>query len=155
MNKNQARIPKTHEASLPAGPASDTPAWSLQTGRWGLFFWLSAGMGLEALHLVKAPLYLEDSLRRELWTLAHAHGTLLSAVALLLVVLVPRLTLSPARLRWIDRLVAIGSVLVPLGFFFGGIGHGEADPSLAILLVPTGAAMLAAGLLLLALAGRR
>lgn len=130
-------------------------SWSLQTGRWGLLLWLGGGMALEALHLVKAPLYLEDTLRRELWTLAHAHGTLLSAVTLLLVVLAPRLELSATRRRLADRLAAVGSVLVPLGFLLGGIGHSEADPSLAIVLVPLGGLLLAAALVVVALAGRR
>jgi hypothetical protein len=129
--------------------------WTLSAGRWGLVVWLVGGMALETLHLVKAPSYLEDSLRRELWTLAHAHGALLSAVGLLLVVLVPRLALAPARLRRIDRLTTAGLILLPLGFLLGGIAHGEADPSPFVVLVPVGAVLLAVALVLVALARRR
>ncbi len=112
-------------------------------------------MVLEALHLFKAPFYLEDPLRRELWVLAHAHGALLSAISLLIVALVPRLTLSPARWQRIDRGLAVGALLVPWGFLLGGIGHGEADPSPAILLVPVGALLLAVSLGQIALAKSR
>ena len=34
-------------------------------GRWSLLAWLSSGLALEALHLWKAPFFLEDPLRRE------------------------------------------------------------------------------------------
>jgi hypothetical protein len=33
-------------------------------------------------------------------------------------------------------------VLLPLGFFLGGIGHSEVDPSLGVLLVPVGGLLL-------------
>src|SRR4051795_4207629 len=51
-------------------------------GWWGLLLFLSLGIALEALHGFKAGFYLDPAhrLRRLLWTLAHAHGTLLALV---------------------------------------------------------------------------
>jgi hypothetical protein len=57
-----------------------------------------------------------------------------------------------ARRRSVARQVAWGSVLMPLGFFAGGILNSEGDPSLGILLVPVGAALLVVALLRCALA---
>src|SRR5712691_1719214 len=51
-------------------------------GWWGLLLFLSLGIALETLHGFKVGYYLDPAhkLRRLLWTLAHAHGTLLSLV---------------------------------------------------------------------------
>lgn len=138
------------ESSAPPPAAGPPRPWCLPVGLWGLAFWLLGGLALETLHGFKATLYLEDPVRRELWTLAHAHGTLMSAVCLLLALLAPRLALAPARARRADRLFAGAAVLLPAGFLLGGIGHSESDPSLAILLVPAGALAAAAALVLLA-----
>ena len=40
------------------------------------------GLTLEALHALKVGVYLGSELRRELWTLAHAHGNLLGILCL-------------------------------------------------------------------------
>ena len=94
----------------------------------------------------KVPGYLQDELRREMWTLAHAHGTLFSLACLVLEGRRP-----PRRA---DRLFAAGAVLLPLGFFLGGALHSEPDPGLGIILVPVGG-LLAAAALVTVLAGRR
>jgi hypothetical protein len=94
----------------------------------------------------KLARYLEDSLRRELWTLAHAHGTLLSIACLVLAWAGPLASLDASRARWCDRLFALGAVVLPLGFLLGGAWHSEADPGLGIVLVPAGGLLAAAGL---------
>jgi hypothetical protein len=127
-------------------------------GLAGLLAWLVGGMALEALHALKLSAYLEDPVRRLMWTLAHAHGTLLSIAAIVLgAVALPRSGASARDQRRSDRLFAAGSVLLPLGFFLGGLRHPEGDPGLGILLVPVGALACAAGLAipLIALARRR
>src|SRR5438132_8647616 len=123
-------------------------------GWCGLLIFLSVGGFLESLHGFKIGFYLDPGhkLRRELWTLAHAHGTLLSLVnigfALGLAYFgqwsVPRLKLTSFFL--VDALV-----LIPAGFFLGGLTHSEGDPSLGVLLVPVGALLLfiAIGLIIL------
>ena len=51
-------------------------------GWWGLLVFLGLGIALETLHGFKIGFYLDPAhqLRRLLWTLAHAHGTLVSVV---------------------------------------------------------------------------
>ncbi len=52
----------------------------LRVGWWFLLKMLSLGITLETLHGAKAGVYLDlsNQTRRQMWTLAHAHGTLLS-----------------------------------------------------------------------------
>lgn len=121
--------------------------WCLPVGLAGLFVWLVGGVVLESLHIFKTAAYLEDDVRRLLWTLAHAHGTLFSALCVIVSKVVPDLPLSARARRTSDRLFAAGSVILPLGFLLGGIVHTESDPGVAVLLVPIGAA--AAGIALL------
>ena len=52
---------------------------------WGWFLLavsLPLGLTLEALHAMKVEVYLGSELRRELWTLAHAHGAILGILCL-------------------------------------------------------------------------
>lgn len=120
--------------------------WCGRVGASGLIFWLTGGIVLEAFHGFKLGSYLEDPLRRQMWTLAHAHGALLSLVALVLAWAGPIASLPLPRARACDRLFAIGAVLLPIGFLLGGVRHSEADPGIAILLVPAGGFLAAAGL---------
>jgi hypothetical protein len=104
-------------------------------------FFLLLGLGLESLHLLKAPFYVDARLRRELWTLAHAHGTLLGLVCVAFALTAGR-AVADGRVRLrASRLVRAGAVLVPAGFLLGGVGNAEGDPSLAIVLVPVGAVL--------------
>ena len=111
-------------------------------GWWGLLVFLSLGIGLETLHGFKVGFYLDpaERLRRLLWTLSHAHGTLLALVHIGFAAGLPHFG------RWTERRLKLASflltdalLLLPAGFFLGGIGHSEADPSPGVLLVPVGA----------------
>src|SRR5437660_3439955 len=122
-------------------------------GWWGLLLFLSLGIGLETLHGFKVGSYLDPPhrLRRLLWTLAHAHGTLLGLVHLAFAAGLPQFG------RWTDRGLRLASffltdalVLLPVGFFLGGLGHSEVDPSPGVLLVPVGALLLLAAVGLIA-----
>jgi len=132
--------------------ASDRPRgrarhhWCRTVGAWGLFVWLSGGIVLEGLNGFKLAHYLEDGMRRDLWTLAHAHGTLLSLACLVLAWAGPLQSLEERRAHWSDRCFAAGAVLLPVGFLLGGAWHSEADPGIGILLVPAGGLLAAAGL---------
>jgi hypothetical protein len=46
------------------------------------------------------------------------------------------------RLKLVSFFLIDALVLLPAGFFLGGFGHSEGDPSLGILLVPLGAIFL-------------
>jgi hypothetical protein len=111
-----------------------------------LAVFLPLGLTLEALHALKVPVYLEDPLRRELWTLAHAHGNLLGIVCLLIGANGERLIPAEERRRFVARWLTVGAVTMPLGFLFGGVLNAEGDPSLIILLVPAGGLALLAAL---------
>jgi hypothetical protein len=84
-----------------------------------------------------------------MWTLAHAHGVGLSLVQLGFAASVGLLGAALAgKLRNAGRLLDGASVLIPSGFFLGGVVTYEGDPGIGIVLVPLGA------LLLLAAVGR-
>jgi hypothetical protein len=125
----------------------------LRVGWWALLVFVTLGATLEMLSGFKVGLYLDvtNSTRRLMWTLAHAHGTLLS---ILNVVFAATLRFLPA---WSDpwRLLASrclrgALVLMPLGFFLGGLRTHGGDPGLGILLVPPGALLLFIAVLLTA-----
>ena len=138
-----------------AAPAADASAdavsrGSLRLGWTMIGVFLALGLVLESFHLVKLPFYLDLRLRRELWTQAHAHGTLLGAVNVLLGLSAARLVPDLGRRRQAARLLGAGSLLVPAGFLLGGLFPAEGDPSLFIGLVPAGAllALLAVGIVI-------
>ena len=108
---------------------------SLRYGFTALLLFVAGGLSLEFLHLIKAPWYLESHLRRELWVLAHAHGALLALFNLAYAAVLPRLSAAVSAGAWLRW----GAALVPAGFFLGGIGNNEGDPSLLIVLTPVGA----------------
>jgi hypothetical protein len=111
---------------------------------------LPFGLTLETLHAWKAPLYVGSEMRREMWRLAHAHGTLLGVVCLVFSALAEKHV--AARLRpSVARQIGWGAVLMPVGFFAGGILNSEGDPSLGVLLAPVGALLLIVALLRMAL----
>ncbi|MES2885974.1 MAG: hypothetical protein V4709_14305 [Pseudomonadota bacterium] len=126
----------THSAAPLTETAAETSARkSLRYGFTALLLFVAGGLTLEFLHLIKAPWYLENHLRRELWVLAHAHGALLALFNLIYSALLPRMAAAANAGMWLRW----GAALVPTGFFLGGIGNAEGDPSLAIVLTPIGA----------------
>jgi hypothetical protein len=114
----------------------------LRFGWTAITLFLSLGAVLETLHLFKAPLYVEAPLRRELWTLAHAHGTLFGLVNVGFAACVATVLPEERARRHVSRPLLAGSLLLPLGFLLGGIGNAEGDPSPSIVLVPFGALLL-------------
>jgi len=115
-------------------------------GWLALLFFLTMGLFLEGLHGVKAELYLlpGHALRRELWTLAHAHGTLFAILNIVFAGSLTPLatTLTGARRRLASHLMIDGALLVPIGFFLGGAFATEHDPWSGVYLVPIGAVCL-------------
>jgi hypothetical protein len=110
-----------------------------------LLLFLSLGAVLEGLHGFKAGFYLDPSqrLRRELWTLAHAHGTLLALVQIGFAAGLPQFgRWTPGRLRLASFFLLDAALLIPLGFFLGGLFPTEGDPWLGVFLVPLGALLL-------------
>ena len=133
-------------AQAPAEPAApDLSRLHLRVGWWALLLFLSAGIALEALHGFKAGFYLDVSneTRRLVWTLAHAHGTLLAILNLVFAAALPAMTGWSGPSRMVASRCLLGAlILLPLGFFLGGVFVHEGDPGLGVLLVPPGGLLL-------------
>ena len=128
----------------------------LQFAWWSLLCFVILGITLESLHAFKIGWYLkktpEIEMRRWLWTLAHAHGVVLSLVhATFALTLWNVCEAATMRQRFASLFLISASVLLPGGFFLGGIVIYAGDPGLGILLVPPGAGLLFAAVLLTAL----
>jgi hypothetical protein len=114
-------------------------------GWCALLLFLSLGAFLEFLHGFKFGFYLDPGhrLRRELWTLAHAHGTLLALVQIGFAAGLTRFGgWTAGRLKLASFFLLDATLLIPLGFFLGGLAPSEGDPWVGILLVPPGALLL-------------
>ena len=91
---------------------------------------------------MKVSWYLDPAYetRRLLWRLAHAHGTLLSLVQLGFAATVTTAWPNASRdIRTTSTLLLLAGLLLPLGFFLGGIRVYAGDPGPGIVLVPVGA----------------
>ena len=126
---------------------------TLRAGWLLLAIALPFGVTLEGLHGFKVQAYLTSEMRREMWRLAHAHGTLLGILCLVSAALAEA-HVAPAIRPRVMAMIRWGAVLMPLGFFLGGILNSEGDPSLGILLVPPGALLLMVALVQVALQPR-
>jgi hypothetical protein len=125
----------------------------LRFGWWSLLCFATLGLMLESLHGFKVRAYLDVSneTRRLMWTLAHAHGTLLSVVHVifgLFICVVPELSIRNQRL--ISGCLIGASLLLPAGFFLGGIVFYGGDPGYGVVLVPVGASLLLIAIFVLA-----
>jgi hypothetical protein len=123
----------------------------LKTGWAGLGLFIALGIFLEALHAMKIPGYLspEYSARRLMWTLAHTHGTLFSLVLIALGLTVEKIS-NPEKfgqVRIASKLLHIGWVCMPLGFFLGGVQFFGGDPGWGIFMVPIGAVAMLLGVI--------
>lgn len=122
----------------------------LRVGWSALLLFAALGTLLELLHAFKVPWYLAvgSESRRLLFTLAHVHGAALGLVNLALAAvchLLPR----PLPATASAALIA-GTILVPGGFFVGGLFAHGADPGLGAALIPPGALLVLAALALIA-----
>ena len=125
----------------------------LRFGWWSLLAFLALGLVLETLHGFKVGFYLdvENTTRRLMWTLAHAHGALLG-----LIHLVVGLSLrsgpapAPSHLPLLSGALVGATVLLPGGFFLGGVTFYAGDPGVGVSLVPVGAVLLLLAVLLAA-----
>ena len=122
-------------------------------GWWTLLIFLTLGFVLEILHGFKIRMYLDVSneTRRLMWTLAHAHGALLSLVHIVFGLCLRSMPeLSAGSLGLASSSLVGASLLLPGGFFLGGIAFYSGDPGLGIALAPVGAALLGIAVYLMA-----
>ena len=125
----------------------------LRFGWWSLLVFLSVGFVLELLHGFKAGFYLDvdNEARRLMWTLAHAHGALLSVVHVAWALCLRAFPdLEAGSPRAVSRCLTAASVLLPGGFFAGGVQLYGGDPGLGVAAAPAGAACLGIGVFLTA-----
>lgn len=116
---------------------------NLRFGWWSLLVFLSLGGALETLHGFKIGWYVDvgNETRRLMFTLAHAHGTLLALINIaagLTARKVDRFELRPS----VSFALIWAAILLPAGFFLGGIVIYDGDPGLGVWLVPVGAILL-------------
>jgi hypothetical protein len=116
----------------------------LRFGWWSLLVFASVGLVLESLHGFKVRAYLDTSneTRRLMWTLAHAHGTLLAIVNVVAGLTWRSAPALPPNARLVSSSLVAAGVLLPGGFFLGGVAFYSGDPGIGTLLVPVGAVLL-------------
>jgi len=128
----------------------------LRVGWWALFGFTLLGLLLDTLHGFKIPWYLSvaTETRRLMWTLAHAHGTLLGLVNLALAATSRRMESRSPRFEALASSALVAStILIPAGFVLGGIFLHGGDPGMGSLLVPAGAVLLLFALFVIARRG--
>jgi hypothetical protein len=126
----------------PIGPM-DYVRRHLRFGWSALLIFATLGLVLEALQGFKVAAYLDvaNETRRLMWRLAHAHGALLGAINILFALTLKASSSFSGAPRISTTLIA-ATVLLPLGFFLGGVVFYSGDPGVGVLLVPIGAALL-------------
>jgi len=137
---NEATIGKS-TASRSTG--EDLYRRHLRFGWWALFVFLSLGILLEIFHGLKIDWYMKVSneTRRLMLTLAHAHGALLSLVNIAFA-LTAQAVIGPhaasGKQVLASQFLKASTLLLPGGFFLGGVVIYGGDPGLGIFLVPIG-----------------
>jgi hypothetical protein len=124
----------------------------LAWGWWSLAIFTTLGLVLEAAHGLKLGWYLDVSsaTRRLSFTLAHAHGTLLGFLNIAFALSLDKAKLSATAAARASFALRAVTVLMPLGFFLGGMVVYGGDPGLAIVLVPPAGALLVVALVVVA-----
>jgi hypothetical protein len=121
----------------------DVSQFHLRLGWWAVFVFLAFGIALEGMHGLKLGYYLDlaNSTRRHMWTLSHAHGTLLGLVNIAFALSLrasAALDDSDGWQRRASLALTLATLLLPGGFLLGGITIYAGDPGLGVLLVPIG-----------------
>lgn len=154
----ESTAPQARQASERGGNETRTlVAQHLRIGWWAMVVFVTLGVGLEALHAFKAPLYLgvDQGARRLMWTLGHAHGIGLSLVHVAFAATLSLARSPMARGALASRLLTWAVVLLPAGFFLGGAVTYDGDPGVGIILAPVGALAAWVAVVLVALDLRR
>jgi hypothetical protein len=116
-------------------------------------FFLTLGMTLEFLMGFRIGFYLDvdNETRRLMWRLSHSHGALLSLINV--VFGLTCFVLAEGRLpraRLASPFLIAATVLLPGGFFLGGVALRDADPGVGVFLSPLGSLALFVAVLLVA-----
>jgi len=141
------RAPQKPVAPLshPAVEPAELLRRHLAFGWWTILIFLTIGLVLEGMHGLKVQSYLgvHQETRRLMWTLAHAHGTLLGVINLGFAYTLGTIVRWPDKSRnFASVVLRAATILMPAGFFLGGLFTYSGDPGLGILLVPVGGVLL-------------
>jgi len=99
--------------------------------------------------LVWEPAYAANELRQDLWRAGHAHAGVLLVLSLVMLRYVDEARLSNG-LKWFARLAApIAAILIPAACFLSVLSPDAQEPNALIYLAYVGAAVLAAGVVVL------
>lgn len=99
--------------------------------------------------LVGDPAYMRNPLRQDLWRAGHAHAGVLLVLSLVVLRYVDEARLTP-RLKTFVRVAApSAAILMPLAFFLSVLNPDATEPNGLITLAYVGAAVLAAGVVVL------
>lgn len=130
-----------------ADPAVPTITRHMRFAWWALCFFAAGGIVLEGLlgFKVRAVSDVDNETRRVMWRLAHAHGTVLALVNILFCIVARQLS-EWTNSAFASKCLFAALLLIPGGFFLGGVVIYGGDPSLGIVLVPAGGLLLIAGL---------
>ncbi|MEQ4304816.1 hypothetical protein ABNF97_26125 [Plantactinospora sp. B6F1] len=102
------------------------------------------------MHLVRRiPGYLDNPVRRALWTAGHAHAGVLVLFALVALLYLDRADYGDGMLTLIRVLLVAAPILMPLGFFLSVVRPSDTRPNKLIWLVGAGGLSLTVGTLLL------
>lgn len=147
MTKTGGKLPR----ELPLDGGGGNTLWAsghMRFGWWSLVVFSTLGIVLEMFHGFKIGWYLDgaNESRRLMWTLAHAHGTLLSLVHIALANSAPWLAATDVRWRQIaSPCLYTATITLPGGFFLAGLNTYSGDPGLGIVLAPIGGFLLLFG----------
>lgn len=97
----------------------------------------------------RIPGYLDNPVRRALWTAGHAHAGVLVLFALVALLYVDQADYSDGLKTVVRGLFVAAPILMPLGFFLSVVRPSDTKPNKLIWLVVAGGASLTAGTLLL------
>jgi hypothetical protein len=97
----------------------------------------------------RIPGYLDNPVRRSLWTAGHAHAGVLVIFALVALPYLDQTDYSSGLRTLIRTLIVAAPILMPLGFFLSIVKPTDTKPNALIWLVPVGGASLTIGALLL------
>jgi hypothetical protein len=117
----------------------------LVIGWWSVLLFSALGLVLETLHGFKIAAYVDvgNETRRLMWTLAHAHGTLLGLLHIAFAATLSAVpAFAPEQQRTISKTLLAATIVLPGGFFAAGIRFYSGDPGIAAAVVPVGAVLL-------------
>ncbi|MFP6619845.1 MAG: hypothetical protein VB877_10900 [Pirellulaceae bacterium] len=137
---------------LSASERLESPGYrNLQVGWWTLLVFVCLGVLLELNLSFRSHFYMDASqhMRRLMWRLAHAHGTLLALLNIIFGIYACHLSRPGVpNQEFAASCLQSAGFLVPGGFFLAGLFAYQSTPGLATLLIPLGAILLVLGVLL-------